>query len=594
MKIRNIAIYALMILLSMQVYGASDTDQMNRPDSIKRSNRISRLIYRTLSTKPRDRTAEAKRAQQEMDSLLPFIGKTIGQITIIRNPVFDSSTKLWTERKGNSIHRITQERQIRKDLFIKPGDPFDPLLLSKNRQLLRSRSYLSSVDIQAVQSTDDPSKVDLIITTKDRWSISVDLNATGSGNTFFELYDDNILGWGSKLSVTTAFNWKNWNYGGNQFLYEKQNILGTFISGHLIAGKKFDRQDYGGAFKKEFIKPTDYSLGGYMFYRKEPLYIYTMDSTVNSSSDKWGVWGGKSFFLNGLQNSIFITGHFSTIRYRERPEVSESLNPYFHHEKRLLFSGGLYRERFRTSNLIYGYGVDEDIAYGYLFSLCAGPSWGEFGNRWYMGGTFSAGHFTRIGYLRWGMTLGSYLNNFNGNFYRTALTSNLNWFSKLMGQGRYKVRQFIDLNYTRGWNRMDGYCEYVEFQNNGDLRGLRDHIYGNHRLVVNSETVIFTPWNAYQFRFALYGFVDMGLLGNEGNLFKNPFFTTVGLGVRIKNERLIFRTINIRLGFAVGRGGFMNADYFLLNTENKRQPIRYIPQKASLVDFENTLQNTNT
>ena len=94
------------------------------------------------------------------------------------------------------------------------------------------------------------------------------------------------------------------------------------------------------------------------------------------------------------------------------------------------------------------------------------------------------------------------------------------------------------------------------------------------------------PWHLYQFRFALYGFADLGILGYNGNLFKNGFYSTIGIGVRIKNEHLIFRTINIRLGFAVGRTGLLNANYFHINTEDKRQPIRYRPQKATVTDYE--------
>ena len=69
---------------------------------------------------------------------------------------------------------------------------------------------------------------------------------------------------------------------------------------------------------------------------------------------------------------------------------------------------------------------------------------------------------------------------------------------------------------------------------------------------------------------ALYGFADLGILGYNGNLFKNGFYSTIGIGVRIKNEHLIFRTINIRLGFAVGRTGLLNANYFHINTRQHR------------------------
>lgn len=112
-----------------------------------------------------------------------------------------------------------------------------------------------------------------------------------------------------------------------------------------------------------------------------------MDSTINTSLAKWGVWGGKSFYIKNLKSSFFITAHYNTVLHRERPEVSQSLNPYFHNENLVLFNTGFYKEQFRTSSLIYGYGVNEDIPYGYQFSLTGGPSWGRVRQP---GGTWAA------------------------------------------------------------------------------------------------------------------------------------------------------------------------------------------------------------
>ncbi|MFQ8827658.1 MAG: hypothetical protein ACLR76_09870, partial [Alistipes sp.] len=333
------------------------------------------------------------------------------------------------------------------------------------------------------------------------------------------------------------------------------NIMGTFFSGRLIAGHGFDHTDYGAEIKKEFIRPTDYGAGASFYYQKEPIAIYPLDSTVQSRDREWNLWFGKSRYIRGLNSSLFFTGRYNDLRFTQRPDVADTLNPYFHNKRSVLLSVGLYRERFRTSNLIYGYGVNEDIAYGFRFTLTGGHTWGEFGNRWYVGGDFSAGYFTSFGYMRWSIELGSYINTRDGKFYRTALVSNVNYFSNLLGTGRYKVRQFLNLNYTRGWNRLDGYRESIGFVDEARLRGLREDAYGCHRLVGTSETVVFTPWKIHEFRFAMYGFADLGLIGNDMNLFGNRFFSTVGVGVDQERESRI-GTINIRLGIALSGDGF--------------------------------------
>ena len=51
----------------------------------------------------------------------------------------------WLERTSNKLHYLTRDRVIRRDLLFGPGDRFDPQLVVRNKQLLRSRSYIADV-----------------------------------------------------------------------------------------------------------------------------------------------------------------------------------------------------------------------------------------------------------------------------------------------------------------------------------------------------------------------------------------------------------------------------------------------------------------
>lgn len=595
MKIRIVPsiLFAVLTLVCPPTHGQTtdslppgDREQEDTLPDRKHRSRLSRLIIHTISADTPDRKALKEAARRDNDYFGRFAGRTIGDISVVRGNIFDDDTRTWIERRANAIHKTTREQQIRRDLLFKTGDRLDPQLMINNRRLLRSRDYISDAAITIVPSARDSSIVDVIVTTRDKWTISADIGFENDGNTFLQLFDDNLLGWGNRLGVSTYFNWKNGHYGGNMFEYKIPNILGTFFEGRLIAGKGFDRSDFGAEASKKFIRRTDYAAGASFYYRKEPIDIYPLDSTIQAASRNWDFWAGRSRFIGSIGSSAFVTGRFRAVRYTARPEVNDSLNPYFHNERLALFSVGLYREKFRTSSLIYGYGVNEDIAYGYRFSITGGYARGEFDDRWYMGGDFSAGYFTGFGYLRWSVALGSYLNRSDRKFYQTVLESNVNYFSDLLGGGRYKVRQFIDLNITRGWNRLEGFRESIGFFDHAELRGLDESVYGTNRAVVRSETVVFTPWDIYRFKIAMYGFADAGLIGDRGNLFRNRFYSTLGVGVRIKNENLIFGTINIRLGIALGKTGLMKAEYFRIASEDRREPLRYIPQAPSIVAYE--------
>ena len=188
--------------------------------------------------------------------------------------------------------------------------------------------------------------------------------------------------------------------------------------------------------------------------------------------------------------------------------------------------------------------------------------------------------------LRGSVILGSYLNQPGGQFYRTTLSARITYFTNLMGSGRYPVRQFLTLNATRGWNRLDGFRETLEFNSVADLRGMKEEVYGTNRMVLNTETVFFTPYQPLGFRIALFGFADFGLIGYSPNIFKNDFFTSFGFGVRIKNERLIFNTVQIRLGLAFGKRGLVESEYVRVSNQTRIEQYRYRPTRPEIVGFK--------
>lgn len=131
---------------------------------------------------------------------------------------------------------------------------------------------------------------------------------------------------------------------------------------------------------------------------------------------------------------------------------------------------------------------------------------------------------------------------------------NLRWFSPLFVWKRSHIRQFLSLNYTQGWNRLEGSDEVLRFTAQDGLSLLKEDLVGTNRMVLNTETVFFTPYQPLGFRIALFGFADFGLLGRDANIFKNNFYTTFGLGVRLRNERLVFSTIRPAAGRCARQG----------------------------------------
>ena len=181
---------------------------------------------------------------------------------------------------------------------------------------------------------------------------------------------------------------------------------------------------------------------------------------------------------------------------------------------------GFYKERFQLASPgIYGYGVPEDIAYGYRTAFLTGYSWGE--------PVFRRGVqcriFYAIGYFGIGAGLGSYLNQSGGQFYRTTLSARITYFYQPDGKRTISVRQFLTLNATKGLEPPGRDSVKHWSSTRGRFTGgMKEEVYGTNRMVLNTETVVFTPWHIAQFKMAMFGFADF-MIGDNGNIFKNNF-----------------------------------------------------------------------
>ena len=547
--------------------------------------RVPRMLYRMRFVRPVLDTTATGQAIDESVLLEPFAGKTIGEISIDRRPIFDADGN-WLERAANKTHMLTRERVIRRDLLFRTGDRLDPQLVVRNKQLLRSRSYIADVDIAVRPDSLDSTRVNLHISTRDSWTISADGALHSEGRTMVGVSDANIFGWGNSLKLMTNFSREDFSYGGNMVEYQIPNLLGTFYTADLTAGRDFYSSTFEVGMRREFLRPTDYELGISYSNNKAKRYMIATDTSQLVKLRNFDAWGGYSHYLPSLRSSIYVTGHYNFRDNSLRPEVRPDFNPALHNQEVFLMGAGFYRERFYTANMMYGFGTREYLATGYKAEVVSGYSWGEFEDNMYLGLTYQTGGFRSIGYIMGGFTLGSYINLESGMWRRSAVDIDLSWFSNLFMFRRSRIRQFLSLNYTQGWNRLSGSDECIRFTDENGLQALKEHLLGTNRMILNTETVLFTPYQPLGFRIALFGFADFGLLGYSPNIFKNEFYTSFGIGIRLRNERLVFNTIQIRLGLALGKPGLVESEYFRLSNTTRLEQYRYRPTRPEIVDFE--------
>ncbi len=549
-------------------------------------NRISKLLYELLVTEKQDLSSSPTGAVVDQGSLYePYKGRVISHVAIDRIPIFDTAGS-WFERAGNAIHVQTRERVIRRDLLFEEGDTLDPQELVRNLQLLRSRRYISDLNIRVMPDLADTDRVVLVVRIRDSWTIAPDGSWRGDGETMVGLSDENFLGWGNRFDVETNFDRRDFSYGGNVVKYEMPNLLGTFFKGEVGGGRKFDESIFRAAIEKELIQPTDYLFGSSYERAKRVFDERDPDNVIYERIKVTDIWGGYSHLIPSIRSSIYLIPHFSRVRFNERPEVNPILNPAYHERDELLVSLGMYREKFLTTNMIYGYGTHEYVGTGYGAELVGGYHWGEFYNGCYFGVGLKGGDFVSFGFIHGDLSLGTYINPRNGAWHRSIGQINLRWFSNLLSARRFNVRQFATLNYTQGWNRLMGANEGLDFEQDVTIRNLDDVDEGISRLCLNTETVLFTPYQPLGFRITLFGYADFGLLGSNFNPFRNSFYSSVGLGIRVKNERLIFSAFELQLGIAFGKRGLMTDNWFHFSSQRNLNEFRYRPTYPKPAEFD--------
>ena len=260
-------------------------------------------------------------------------------------------------------------------------------------------------------------------------------------------------------------------------------------------------------------------------------------------------WVSRSFLINPVSVSRIILG----ARYTNNnvfdhpfiyPDSYHSLQKY----KMFLGSASFSMQKYYKTNLIYGYGRTEDIPHGLLLNLTAGKEINEFKERVYAGISLSVGESVKsLGYFYTAAGFGTFI---NGHQTEQGLVQiKTNFFSNLTSFGRYRVRNFLNIDYTRGFDRYSD--EYLVLNNENGFSGFRnDSLGGEQRLSFNIESVFFSPREYYGFRYAVFGFADLGyLFGTNQFIGNGEVLSAIGLGIRIRNDNLVFKTFQIRFGF---------------------------------------------
>jgi hypothetical protein len=471
---------------------------------------------------------------------------------------------------ANAFHKNTREKIIANNLFFHEGSKVDPYVIADNERHLRDQVYIKDARILVVGVTGSTDLVDVIVITKDIFSIGGNVGISSLNRVRLGVKDANFGGTGSEVSVSSFYErdrHPNFGYGAELI---KRNLRGSFIDWTIgfqtyrrafSSGRNQENYFYTRLAKPLVSLSTPWIGDAELSVGKTNNY-YTRDS-LYQSDHMYGYYNGDAWFgynfasrqqlsedltykvSNRLRKFIGIRGLYQ--RFNELPKKNEVIYDYRYADIRAaLLSFSIFKQEFYRTNFIYGFGINEDVPEGISASIIGGWTDKEKRTRSYYGVEARRSHFSKMGYYTtYTFRFGSY--SYKKKWEDTDLLIGLDHFTRLRKLGSmWFNRNFYSASFTQQMRpvlnqplvlrSMFGLPYYDNTTIAADLRG-----------TVRGETVFYNMNKYWGFRTAPFFFGDLSAIRPINESYKKAeLYSAWGAGVRARNENLIFGTIELR------------------------------------------------
>jgi hypothetical protein len=357
--------------------------------------------YESLGVLERQAVDEALLARGlEVDSAPA--GRVVGTIHVFNHDVF--SSRDWYFQVLNVFHRTTREEAIRREVLLRPGAAFDQEIVEESTRNLRNADFSNLVVILPVKAS-HPAKVDLLVVTRDVWSLRF--------NTDYEYQDGTLVYLTTSLSENNLFGWRkkvslNFNlYRGAYALgptYVDPNVSGTrltFLASYRAWFNRSTGAHEGSGGRATLTYPL-YSLASrwgasldashedrvYRGYLQDMLRLVDLKGTPELEALPWIYRARHSAVVTSVTRSFgrrvvqrVSAGHSFSVRRTavtdDFPEADEALRARFLREwagpaERIsaLFAGyALFTPRYRVYRDLDTFDLREDAYVGPTLNL---------------------------------------------------------------------------------------------------------------------------------------------------------------------------------------------------------------------------------
>ena len=505
-------------------------------------------------------------------SLKSYTGKRINSITIEQHNFstsIDSKESILKDvfsKIGNKLHYNSNSRAIRENLFFSEWDLFDPSIIAYNEKWLRDLSYIQDAKITAIVTPYDTSQVDLIVITKDLFSYGGELLINNKNAYAAKINNINLVGTGNSVQLIQNFENERIPKSGWGYDFGLNNIFGSFISinagvnqfgNNLVNNVLSARKNYI-SVQRPILHPNSKWLGGleYLETVNENVFPSRWDSIFNEQLNynlkHKDIWVGyqltkKKRLIKANEDRQFIQYRHLENNFIDRPiNYQLQLDRNYQNLKADFISFTIVRQSVYRTRYLYGLGRYEDLPIGRSLTWTSGRYEIEGNKAPYLGFKFEQyklskkENYTHI----IANIASSYMEQSLQDF---RFLASLEQFSKLKYlENGFGYRQILNLSFTQTLKN-----KYNEALRINSIYGIpqlnREQIKGGTRISGNWETVLYNNRAIWGFKSAPFVFGNLTYIRTMGDpILKGDIYSSLGSGVRLRNENLIFGTIELK------------------------------------------------
>ncbi|MEI8060261.1 MAG: hypothetical protein WCG67_08890 [Ferruginibacter sp.] len=475
--------------------------------------------------------------QKIANQFIQYKGKIIRSIEVVsvgfQSSIYDTCYINYDfgVRMANVFHKNSKQKVLRRDLFFKAGSRIYPYLMADNERYLRDLNYIQDARILVVPVGSGLDSVDVIVLTKDIFSIGAKLKIDTRTSGRLEMEEQNFAGSATKLLFSALYDERRNAQRAYSGEITKRNIGGSFIDwtvGYNTFAPSFssgrrEETNFFTRIEKPLVTPFVATTGALELGYYKTSNAYVSDSLYQSDFryDYYNIDGWLGYSLDSRRNMYankeikihsFVALRAFDQHYYSRPIKTQTIFDYrFANTAGFLGSLNIFKQSFYKTNFIYGFGRNEDVPEGFSIALTGGAVKKEEQLKPYSGLDFGLTKFRKNGLFS------SYTLRLGGFFYRSrfedvAVLFNIDHFTRLKKiNSKWYQRSFFSTGFASEINPV--FSQPLFLNSSYALPYFNpNNINSDMRTTVKLESVYYNTTKYFGFRLAPFVFTDFSLV----------------------------------------------------------------------------------